>query len=109
VFVVNVHKGQEVLDTIGREVKDRGVTDAAIVSLIGATEGTTVSVMAYNDATNDMVTTYPDPLEISGTGEVHNGHVHIHIVAGGENVSVSGHLHAAHVDTFFVRAYIEPL
>src|SRR5690242_17018886 len=108
-FVVSVGRGEEVLATIRRECRARGVASAAIVSLIGAVEGCTVSVMASGDAAVDLPSTYPDPLEISGTGEVHDGAVHLHIVAGGERVNVSGHLHAATVGSHFVRCYVEPL
>jgi predicted DNA-binding protein with PD1-like motif len=109
VFVVSVAKGEEVVSTIAKVVSARGVTDAAIVSLIGAVQGSTISVMPRDDASKDILTEYPEPFEISGTGEVHNGKVHVHVVAGGEGGTVSGHLHEAFVDTWFVRAYIEPL
>jgi hypothetical protein len=56
VFVVSVGRGEEVIETIGREVAERGVTDAAIVSLIGAVEGCCVSVMPKGDALSDILT-----------------------------------------------------
>ena len=66
------------------EVAERCVTHAAIVSLIGAIEGCTVSVMPNGDASSDILMDYEQPFEISGTGEIHDGKAHIHIVAGGE-------------------------
>jgi predicted DNA-binding protein with PD1-like motif len=53
--------------------------------------------------------TYDQPFELTGTGEVVDGTVHVHVVLGGEDVNVAGHLHSATVRDFFVRAYIFPL
>lgn len=108
-FVVSVAKGEEVIETISRAVTQRRVTDAAIVSLIGAVEGCCVSVMPKGDALSDILTEYEQPFEMSGTGEVKDGKVHLHVVLGGEDGTVSGHLHWAKVDHWFVRAYVMPL
>jgi len=108
-FVVHVDKGEEVLDKVRRVCLGRGVFDAAIVSLIGAVAGARISVMAKDDAEVDLAVTYEEPLEITGTGEIVEGQPHIHVVAGGERGTFAGHLHAATVDTFFVRAYVEPV
>jgi predicted DNA-binding protein with PD1-like motif len=111
VFVVSVAKGQEVIETIAKEAAARGVENAAIVSLIGAVEGCCVSVMPKGKPLDDILTEYGDdvPFEISGTGEVRDGKVHIHVVAGGERGTVSGHLHWARVDHWFVNAYVMPI
>jgi predicted DNA-binding protein with PD1-like motif len=108
VFLVNVGKGEEVIETITRQVQQHGVRDAAI-TLIGAVEGCCVSVMPKGDALDDILTEYPQPLEITGTGEVTAGKVHVHVTAGGENCLVAGHLHWARVDHWFVHAYVTPL
>jgi hypothetical protein len=43
----------------------------------------------------------------SGTGEIRDGKVHIHAVFGTEgDVTVSGHLHWAKVETHFANVYI---
>jgi len=68
-----------------------------------------VSVMAQDDALNDLLRTYDQPFELTGTGEVVDGDVHVHVVLGGEDLVAAGHLHRAMVRTFFVRAYITPL
>jgi predicted DNA-binding protein with PD1-like motif len=109
VFVVSVGKGQEVIETIGREARQRGVANAAIVSLIGAVESCCVSVMPKGDPSADILTEYDQPFEMSGTGEITDGAVHVHAVLGGETGTVSGHLHWARVDHWFVRAYVLPL
>ncbi len=107
-FVVSVGKGQEVIETISREVRDRGIENAAL-TLIGAVESCCVSVMPKGDPSSDILTEYEQPFEVSGTGEITDGKVHVHCVMGGENGTVSGHLHWAKVDHWFVRAYVTPL
>lgn len=106
--LVKVEKDQEVLETLREAVAQLGVRDASI-TLIGAVEECTVSVMAQDDALNDLLRTYDQPFELTGTGEVVDGDVHVHVVLGGEDLVAAGHLHRAMVRTFFVRAYITPL
>jgi uncharacterized protein len=109
-FLVTVQSGQEVLETIAAHASDRGVTDAAIVSLIGAVDTACVSTMSQLDATDNTLIDYDQPMEATGTGEIRDGTVHIHIVLGVEgNTPISGHLHRATVETHFVNAYIQPL
>jgi uncharacterized protein len=107
-FVIHVSRGEEVLETIQREVTARGVMWAAI-TLIGAVKGCTVSVMPKGDESSDILTDYDEPFEITGTGEITEGKVHLHISAGGEEVTVVGHLHRALVSSWFVRAYVQPV
>ena len=104
-FVINVGKGEEVLETITREVQQRKVTDAGI-TVIGAVEGCCISVMPKGDPLDDILVEYHQPLEITGTGEVVAGKVHIHVTAGGEDGVIAGHLNWARVDHWFVRVYV---
>lgn len=97
------------VETISDQLRRRGISNAAIVSLIGAVEGCCVSVMPKGDALQDILTEYAEPFEMSGTGEVKDGNVHIHCVMGGENGTVSGHLHWAKVENWFVNAYVIPV
>jgi uncharacterized protein len=108
VFVVHVGRDEEVLESITRQAKEHGVTDAAL-TLIGAVQECTVSVMPKGDPLDDIVTDYNQPFELSGTGEVIDGKVHVHVTLGGDGVVVAGHLHRATVRDWFVRAYIQPI
>lgn len=100
-------RNAELLETIGKQAADRGITNGAIVSLIGAVDSFTVSTMPVNDATADTLTDYELPAEMSGTGEIVDGTVHIHAVMAVEgDRALSGHLHRAQVGTHFARAYI---
>jgi uncharacterized protein len=110
VFVVNVGSGQEVLATVAEQARARGVENGAIVSLVGAVGAARISNMPTGDAGSDILTEYQQPMEMSGTGEIKDGEPHIHCVLGTEgDVTLSGHLHWATVDRWFVRVYVMPL
>ncbi|MGL5809032.1 MAG: PCC domain-containing protein [Nocardioides sp.] len=103
-------KNAELLETLAREAKDRGITNAAIVTLIGAADSFTVSTMPADDATADVITEYVQPAEMTATGEIVGGAVHVHAVMAIEgDRAVAGHLHRAAIGTWFARAYIQPL
>jgi predicted DNA-binding protein with PD1-like motif len=108
VHLITVTGGQEVLATVQARVAELGITAGAI-TLIGAVQTATVSVMAKTDALTDHLREYDQPLELSGTGEITDGRVHLHVTLYGEDVTVGGHLHRAVVETFFVNAYVTPL
>jgi predicted DNA-binding protein with PD1-like motif len=106
--VIEVRDG-ELLDGIARQAKELGITDAAIVSLIGAVDSFTVSTMPAADATKDTITDYSLPAEMTGTGEITAGVPHLHAVMAVEgDRAIAGHLHAAHIGTWFARAYVLP-
>ena len=106
--LVTVQKGQEVLLTVQAAVTALGITAGAI-TLIGAVQESTVSVMKKGDAEADYLRSYDQPFELTGTGEVVDGTVHLHVTLAGEDVIAAGHLHSAMVRTFFVHAYVTPL
>ncbi|QDY77986.1 PCC domain-containing protein [Streptomyces qinzhouensis] len=102
-------KNDELMESVNRQAAKAGVTDAAIVSLIGAVDRFTVSTMPKGDALKDDITTYELPAEMTGTGEIRNGFAHIHTVMGVEgDQAISGHLHEAHIGTHFARVYLIP-
>lgn len=106
---VTITPGTEVIDTITKAATQTGITDASI-TLIGAVDEATISTMPRHDAHTDNLTTYTEPLELTGTGEIVNGTPHIHVVLCREaDQTVGGHLHTATVRTFFVHAYLTPL
>lgn len=106
---IDVAPGREVMATIQAEVSDRGIRNAAIL-LIGAVDLATISTMSATDAAIDHERSYLEPLELSGTGEVVDGEVHVHVTLGRQgDVAVFGHLHCAMVQNFFVHAYVTPV
>ena len=106
--LVQVDKGEEVIDKLNQAVKELGITSGPI-TVIGAVGEATISVMRKNDAQTDLIREYRQPFELSGTGEVADGRVHLHVTLAGEDMIVAGHLHRAVVDDFFVRAYLTPI
>lgn len=103
---IRVETGLEVMEALERELKARGVSRGAIVSLIGAVDSCCISNMPKLNAKEDILTEYNEPFELSGSGEIRDGKVHIHCVLGREgNTTLSGHLHWAKVDTWYVSAY----
>jgi predicted DNA-binding protein with PD1-like motif len=110
VFVVHVEPGQEALATVTEQVRAQGIQNGAIVSLVGAVSSACISNMPKGDESSDILTEYEQPMEMSGTGEIKDGKPHIHCVFGTEgDVTLSGHLHWARVDHWFVRVYVLPL
>jgi predicted DNA-binding protein with PD1-like motif len=106
--VIDIRDG-EVVEALQKAVTERGIRNAGM-SLVGGVDAFTISTMHAHDATHDIVTTYEQPGELTGTGEVVDGTVHVHVVCGIEgDEAKAGHLHAATVSTFFVRAYLSPI
>jgi predicted DNA-binding protein with PD1-like motif len=104
--VIEVRNG-ELLSTIQQSAREQGITNAAIVTLIGAVDSFTLSTMSAGDATKDVITDYELPAEMTATGEIVNGVPHIHAVMAVEGGrAISGHLHRAHLGTWFARAYL---
>ncbi|MEV4627631.1 PPC domain-containing DNA-binding protein [Micromonospora sp. NPDC049523] len=109
-ILISVQPGQEVMSTLRAELQARGVANGAVVSLIGAVEGCCISTMTADDYAKDILTEYAEPFELTGTGEVKDGEVHLHVVLGREgDEAKAGHLHWANVEHFFVNAYVLPL
>lgn len=104
---VKVEVGREVMATLQEEFRRRNISRGAIVSLIGAVDSCCISNMPKDDAKRDILTEYNEPFELSGTGEIRDGKAHIHCVLGREgDQTLSGHLHWAKVNTWYVSAYV---
>jgi predicted DNA-binding protein with PD1-like motif len=109
-IVLTVQPGQELMATLTAALLERQIASGAIVSLIGAVDEYEISTMDHHDPHRDLVTRYVEPAEFTGTGEIIDGTVHLHVVAGAQGDHArAGHLHSAIVRTFFVRAYIIPM
>lgn len=66
--------------------------------------------MQTSDAKQTVMTTINEPVELSGTGEVVDGTVHIHAVLSCENgKTLSGHLEWGKVESWFAHVYVAPL
>ena len=95
------------MSALAQAFASAGLKRGAIVSLIGAVDSCCISNMPRSDAKKDILSEYNEPLELSGTGEIIDGKPHIHCVLGREGDStLSGHLHWAKVETWYVSAYV---
>ncbi|WP_405135559.1 PCC domain-containing protein [Nocardia sp. NBC_01388] len=100
----------EIVESIERQANSAGVQHGAIVSLIGGVDEFTVSTMAADDATTDIVSTYRIPGEMHGAGEIRDGKAHVHATFAIQgDRAVAGHVHSAIIGTWFARAYVIPL
>ena len=107
-LVIDIVEG-ELIEEIRQAVKEKGITSAAVVSLIGAVDSFAVSTMPLHDAAKNIMTDYAFTAEVSGTGEVIDGEPHLHVVMAVEGArAVAGHLHRAEIRTHSVRVYLLP-
>jgi len=108
-LVIEVLEG-ELLEEIEAAAKAAGITDAAIVSLIGAADDFAISSMPLNDATRDQSLNYAMPAAVTGTGEIVGGKPHLHVVMAVQgNKALAGHLRRAEIRTHSVRVYLLPV
>lgn len=105
--LITVGHGEEIVTGVGKAVADLGLLNGAIVSLIGAVTEATISNMPAGDEHDDVLSTYRQPMEMSGTGEIVNGRIHLHVVLSREgDQAIAGHLHRAVVGAWFGHAYV---
>ncbi|KKP67617.1 MAG: hypothetical protein UR68_C0008G0018 [Candidatus Roizmanbacteria bacterium GW2011_GWA2_35_19] len=98
-----INKGQEVIDVLNKGFKKINLNKGAIVSVIGAVDECCISNMPKEDAKKDILKTFKEPMELSGTGEIRDGKAHIHCtLSKEENVALHGHLHWAKVEAWYV-------
>jgi predicted DNA-binding protein with PD1-like motif len=108
-LMIKVAEG-ELLEGIEAAAKDAGITDAAVVSLIGAVDDFAISSMPLNDATRDQSLNYAMAAEITGTGEIVGGKPHLHVVMAVQgNKALAGHLRRGDIRTHSVRVYLLPV
>jgi predicted DNA-binding protein with PD1-like motif len=102
-------RNAELIRSLTVQAAQQGITDAAVVALIGAVDSFTVSTNPAGDATAHTLSYYPLPAEMTGTGEIIDGKPHIHAVMAVQgDRGIAGHLHKAQIGTFFARAYVIP-
>jgi hypothetical protein len=102
-------RNAELIRSLTEQAAKQGITDAAIVALIGAVDDFTVSTTPAEDPTSHNITSYPLPAEMTATGEFIGGKPHIHAVMGVQgDRAIAGHLIKARLGTSFARAFVIP-
>ncbi len=104
---IKISSGEEVIESLTKQLAEKGIKDASIVSIIGAVDECSLSSMPKTDAKKVITKDYYEPLELSGTGEIEDGKPHIHAVLGkADQSSLMGHLEWAKVKAWFVHVYV---
>lgn len=99
----------ELMESLAKQAQENGVSNGAIVSLIGGVDSFVVSTMPSDDPSKDLISRYAMPAEMHGAGEIKDGKVHLHVTMGVQgDRGVSGHLHEAEIGHWFARAYVIP-
>lgn len=102
-----IEPGQEIMEVLTHEFKEKQLTRGAIVSVIGAVDSCCISNMPEDDAKEDLLSEWNVPLELSGNGEIRDGKPHIHCTVSAEdNAAVHGHLHWAKVRTWYISVFV---
>ncbi len=98
----------DLVEALTVAVAGRGITHAAVVSVVGAVRTFTVSTMKADDP-REAVLTSGRLAEVSGNGEIVGGVPNLHVTCGVEGgQALSGHLHAAEVGgPYFVNVYLQ--
>jgi predicted DNA-binding protein with PD1-like motif len=106
---IRVNPGEEVIQIVQNRLELDNIRDGALTA-IGAVDSCCISNMPRSDAKQDLLTEYNEPFEFSGTGEVRDGKPHIHCTLGREgDKALSGHLHWARVEAWYVHVFVYPL
>ena len=102
-------RNAELIRSLTEQAAKLGITDAAIVTLIGAVDGFTVSTTPAEDPTSHNISSYPLPGEMTATGEFIGGKPHIHaVMAVAGDRAIAGHLIKATLGSSFARAFVVP-
>lgn len=104
---LEIKSGEEIIESLTKQLAAKGIKEAAIVSIIGAVDACRISTMPLYNAKQAIHTEYNEPLELSGTGEIENGKPHIHAVLGRtDQTALMGHLEWGKIKTWFVHVYL---
>src|SRR5690349_17310187 len=107
---LEVKSGEEVIESLTKQLVELKIEKAAIVSVIGALDSFCLSTMPKDDGKKVLMNDFGEPVELTGTGEITDGQPHLHVTVGREDASaLTGHLEWGKVKDWFVHVYIIPL
>lgn len=91
-----IPEGEELIASIRLQAAEHGVVNGAIVSLVGGVDSCEISMPA-KDGT-DIPSEFTQQFELTGTGEIIDGKIHVHAALGREgDWPLVGHLLRARV------------
>ncbi len=65
-IVISVQPGEEVIESMTRQLRERGVQQGAVVSLVGGIDACGISNMPKSDAKSDIITELKQPSSSQG-------------------------------------------
>ncbi|MEZ0088887.1 PCC domain-containing protein [Streptacidiphilus sp. EB129] len=100
----------DMIEALTAIAAERGIANAAVVSVVGAVRSFTLSTMKA-DNPREAVLTSGRFAEVSGNGEILGGVPNLHVTCGVEGgQALAGHLQAADVGgPYFVNVYLHRL
>jgi hypothetical protein len=107
VIVLRIAERGEFIEQLTDQLKQRGITDAAVVSIVGAVRVATLATMKADDPKTTIYSEHKFA-EVSGVGEIEHGAPNLHVTLGLEGgQAFSGHLQSATVGRpYFVNVYL---
>ncbi len=106
-IVIKLVERGDLIELLTQKLKEHGVIDAAVVSIVGAVRTATLATMQADDPRTTVLSEHR-LAEVSGVGEIEHGVPNLHVTLGLEGgQAFSGHLHAATIGgPYFVNVYL---
>ena len=94
VVVINLQRGEKVLESVRKQLQEIGIRDAVILSAIGSLQQAVFHrVTGMQDSPVDEFVTLTQPMELASIqGVVMNGEPHFHMVVSDLTKTYTGHL-----------------
>lgn len=94
VVLLNLYRGDKLLESIRDQLKETGIKDAVILCAIGSLNKARIHrVNGTGEVASDEYLDFEEPLELASLqGVVINGEPHFHMVISGLNAACTGHL-----------------
>lgn len=108
--VIKVGDKGDAIEQLTELLRERGITNAAVVSIVGAVKSATLATMKTDEPRVQILSEHRNA-EVSGVGEIEDGVPNLHVTLGLEGgQAYAGHLHAAEVGGWsFLNIYLERL
>jgi predicted DNA-binding protein with PD1-like motif len=107
--VIKLDERGDLIEQLTERLKEHGITDAAVVSVVGAVRVATLATMQADDPKMTVLSEH-HLAEVSGVGEIERGVPNLHVTLGLEGgKAFSGHLRAATIGgPYTVNIYLLP-
>ncbi|MGM0440996.1 MAG: PPC domain-containing DNA-binding protein [Elusimicrobiota bacterium] len=94
--IIKVNEGEKLIETLEKELKNRGIKRGFIVTMVGALKKFSIVTIKQDSEEippENFEKKFEKKVELTGNGMIEKGKVHIHMAGGEEGGrAVSGHL-----------------